>query len=150
DGGISVFSNITEYRDAEKESDKRKFESKKAVLHRTSSEKEERDAASAEIVPEMPLWDKQAIHLYPLLADLKQYPRNRSERRRIVADINELLRDLESNLSQHQEEKISLEKNFTLVDSGEIYHDYAELLQTIEIEELLYLQLMEVAEDIKG
>ena len=150
DGGISVFSNITEYRDAEKESDKRKFESKKAGLHRTSSEKEERDAASAEIVPEMPLWDKQAIHLYPLLADLKQYPRNRSERRRIVADINELLRDLESNLSQHQEEKISLEKNFTLVDSGEIYHDYAELLQDIEIEELLYLQLMEVAEDIKG
>jgi ATP-binding cassette subfamily F protein 3 len=150
DSGIAVFSNIAEYREAEKEADRKKAEIAKSGLDQELAEKQAGEPAAAELTPEMPQWDKNAICLYPLLTDLKQYPRSRTERRRMVADLNQLLRKVESSLASHQEEKTSLEKNFTRVDSGEIYHDYAELLQIIETEELLYLQLMEVAEDIKS
>lgn len=147
---MPFFSNIAEYREAEKEADRKKAEIAKSGLDQELAEKQAGEPAAAELTPEMPQWDKNAICLYPLLTDLKQYPRSRTERRRMVADLNQLLRKVESSLASHQEEKTSLEKNFTRVDSGEIYHDYAELLQIIETEELLYLQLMEVAEDIKS
>ena len=150
DGGIDVFSNLAEYREAERVAGRKKIESKKPDPLEALPEKQLKTAVSSEKPLEMPLWDDREIHLYPLLANLKQYPANKSERRRVVADINKLLREVDSNLSRHQEEKISLEKNFTRVESGEIYHDYADLLQTIEAEELLYLQLMEIAEDIKS
>lgn len=151
EGGIEVFSNLAEYRKAEKEADRQRSESEESARRQLVAEKNVNALeTSKEIAAEMPRWDEKAVLLYPLLSDLKQYPRSKSERRRIVADINILLRDLELNLSEYQEEKTSLENNFTRVESGEIYHDYAELLQTIETDELLYLQLMEIAEDLKN
>ncbi len=150
EGKIKIFPSLDAYRKAEKESDLLKTKNIQLAQRKIAADKD-RDVqkTTTETVAEMPCWDQKAIQLYPLLADLKQYPQSKSERRRLVADINTLFRKLESNLSEHQKEKDYLENNFTRDESGEIYHDYAELLQTIETEELLYLQLLEIAEDLK-
>ena len=70
------------------------------------------------------------------------------EATRRCCGVGSVLREVEANLSRHEREKSSLEKDLTQVDSGEIFHLYAEILETLEIEELLYLQLMEVFEDL--
>lgn len=149
--GIKVFPSFTDYRKAEKEAERKKNESLRTSQRKSlpGNQKNVNDT-SDERRYEIPQWDKKVIELYPLLSDLNQYPPNKIERRRVVADLNTVLRDLENNLSRHQDKKLSLESDFTRVESDEIYHDYAELLQTIEIEEVLFLQLMELAEDLKN
>jgi hypothetical protein len=138
-GGLETFPDFDSYRTGERQSDAR-------TDNRPDSP--ELPEVARETEARMPEWDEKAVEMYPLLTDLQFYPQNRSERRRLVADVNTVLREVEANLSRHEQEKSSLEKDFTQVDSGEIFHLYAEILETLEIEELLYLQLMEVFEDL--
>lgn len=138
-GGLETFPDFDSYRTAERQADARTD---------NRPDRPELPEVAREAEARMPEWDEKAVEMYPLLADLQFYPQNRSERRRLVADVNTVLREVEANLSRHEREKSSLEKDFTQVDSGEIFHLYAEILETLEIEELLYLQLMEVFEDL--
>ncbi len=93
------------------------------------------------------LFTDAEIAAYPQLAEFKTIPSNRSQAKRFTAHLRQLSNTLEQQLTEREAQAEQLEKQFQTANNPELYAEYATLLETIQLEENLYLKILEILEN---